>query len=136
MKDLEEMLINAIHNDEQANCFFICSKNNEELFMQLIDIIQKSDSNDARMEAAYFVSQFDKTLIKSAEKELLILMDDELNSISVHIMIALSRIKSPAALEKIINERIRPNMYWEACALDNYFGEDVYGNKNNKSSME
>lgn len=104
--------------------------------MHLIDIIEKSDSNDARMEAAYFISRFDKTLIKKTEKKLLILMDDELNSISVHIMIALSRIKSPVALEKIINERIRPNLYWEACALENYYGEEVYGTENNKSSME
>ena len=46
MKDLEELLINAIHNDEKANDYFICNLNNEALFMHLIDIIEKSDSNE------------------------------------------------------------------------------------------
>lgn len=39
---------------------------------------------------------------------------------SVHIMIALSRIRSMKALKKIIQDRIRPTLGWEAQALENY----------------
>ena len=48
-------------------------------------------------------------------------MDCGWDSVAVHIMMALSRIRSEAALHKIIDERIRPRMYWEAAALRRWF---------------
>lgn len=136
MEDLKDLLIKSIYSDVKAKDYFFGNLCNETLFVDLISIVRNSDSDDARMEAAFYISQFDTKIITKSEAELLLLMDDELDSIAVHIMVALSRIKSPLALKKIINERIKPNMYWEACALENYFGEDIYGTENNKSSME
>ena len=113
MNNLEDLLIKAVHSDNDAIEFFLSNLGNENLF--------------ERMEAAYFISKYEERIIQSAEKRLLILMDDEWNSVAVHIMIALSRIKSASALNKIINNRIKPHLYWEAVALENYFIGDING---------
>ena len=125
MNNLEDLLIKAVHSDNDAIEFFLSNLGNENLFEDLLKIVETSDSGDARMEAAYFISKYEERIIQSAEKRLLILMDDEWNSVAVHIMIALSRIKSASALNKIINNRIKPHLYWEAVALENYFIGDI-----------
>lgn len=48
-------------------------------------------------------------------------MDDEWDSVAVHIMVALSRIKSSKGIEKIIKNRIKPVLGWEGRCLEIYF---------------
>ena len=118
--EIENMLIQSVHSDKAADRFFLEHTSSEELFGALLNIVETSESGDARMEGAYWISKFDEALLAQAEERLLVLMDCGWDSVAVHIMIALSRIKSRAALTKIIDERIRPHLYWESVALCNY----------------
>lgn len=122
---VEDILIKAVHSDKTANEFMLSNLSNEELFYIILDIVETSDSGDARMEGAYYLSKYSKELLMKEEERLLVLIDDEWNSVAVHIMIALSRIKSSRALEKIIEQRIQPALYWEAQALKNYFQQEI-----------
>lgn len=121
ISDVEELLIKSVHSDEKAKEFFSSNLHDEALFLNLLDIVEKSNHGDARMEGAYYLSQFDEKLIINEECRLLNLMNDKWDSVAVHIMIALSKIKSKVALKKIIEHRIRPVLWWEAEALNNYF---------------
>ena len=122
--DVEDLLIRSVHSDENAKDFFEDNKCDEILFLKLLDIVEVSESGDARMEGAYWISQFDDDLIKQYEERLLNFMDEDWDSVVVHIMMALSRIKSSKAFIKIINERIKPQTPWEIKALMNYIEID------------
>ena len=120
LDEIEDMLIRSVHSDKAANQFFSEHTGSAELLCQLLNIVAESESGDARMEGAYWISKFEEDLLAKAEEKLLVLMDCEWDSVAVHIMIALSRIKSKAALTKILDQRIRPQLYWESVALHNY----------------
>lgn len=120
ISEIESMLIKSVHSDKNAEEFFVSNICNEKIFYYLLEVVENSDSGDARMEGAYYLSTFDENLLMKEESRLLYLMDDEWDSVAVHIMIALSRIKSTKALVKIIKNRIRPTLGWEAQALENY----------------
>lgn len=120
ISEIENMLIKSVHSDKNAEFFFTSNIHNEEVFYDLLEVVEKSNSGDARMEGAYYLSAYDENLLIKEENRLLSLMDDEWDSVAVHIMIALSRIKSAKALVKIIQNRIRPTLGWEAQALENY----------------
>ena len=121
MDEIEDILIKSLHSNQSASQFFSENLSNAALLNQLLDIEEESESGDARMHGAYWISKFDESLLVQVEQRLLTLMDCEWDSVAVHIMIALSRIKSKAALTKIIDQRIRPHLYWESVALHNYF---------------
>ena len=120
-RKIERLLINAVHSNAEAKQFFMEHLSNEVVFENILTIIEQSDSGDARMKGAFYVTRFDQTLLRKSEDRLLKLMDDEWDSVAVHIMIALSRIKSERALTKILDDRVKPALYWEAVALRNYF---------------
>lgn len=69
----------------------------------MIAIAEESESGDARMKSAYYISQFEGERLKQQESRLLQLMDDEWDSVAVHMM-ALSKIKSKPAPEKILEK--------------------------------
>lgn len=117
--EVEELLIRAVHSDKNADQYILSKLNDFHLFYTILDIVENSVSGDARMKGAYYLSKFCEELLKNEEERLLTLMDDEWNSVSIHIMVALSRIKSLKAFDKIIN-RIEPVLYWEAQSLKNY----------------
>lgn len=121
ISEIEEMLIKSVHSDRTAEEFFWSNSHNEQLFYTILEIVENSDSGDARMEGAYYLSTYDENFLIKEENRLLILMDDEWDSVAVHIMIALSRVRSIKALKKIITNRIQPTLEWEAQALGNYF---------------
>lgn len=123
--ELEELLIKCVHSDKIAANFLMKNLGDINIFHTLLDIVQTSESGDARMKAAYYLSKCDETLLRSAENNLLSLMDDEWDSVAVHIMVALSRIKSSEALKKIIKNRIEPVLHWEARCLEIYFQGDL-----------
>ena len=117
----EKLLIQAVYSDADAKHYFLDHLSDAVVFQHILDIIEESDSGDARMKGAFYVSKFAETLLRSAEDRLLNMMDDEWDSVAVHIMVALSRIKSERALTKILDNRVKPVLHWEAVALKNYF---------------
>ena len=119
--ELEVLLIKSLHSDKIATEYIEDNLNNIDFFNTLLSIVQTSESGDARMKGAFFLSKCDETLLRSAEDALLVLMDDEWDSVAVHIMVALSRIKSSKAIEKIIKNRIKPILGWEGRCLEIYF---------------
>lgn len=123
--ELEQILIEAVHSNENATKFMMDNLDDLEIFNVLLNIVKTSESGDARMEGAYYLSKCDEKLLNSVEKDLLNLVDDEWDSVAVHIMIALSRIKSRKGLKKIIQNRIKPVLAWEAKALEIYFQGEI-----------
>lgn len=117
----EKLLIQAVYSDADAQHYFLDHLSDAVVFQHILDIIEESDSGDARMKGAFYVSKYAETLLRSAEDRLLDMMDDEWDSVAVHIMVALSRIKSERALTKILDNRVKPVLHWEAVALKNYF---------------
>lgn len=117
----EQLLTQTAWSDKEAEQFFKERLCDEELMDKILDVLEESESGDARMEAAFWISKFSTDIITKAEARLLPLMEDEWESVAVHIMMALSRIQSAQALEKILEQRIKPKLYWEAMALRNYF---------------
>ena len=122
--EVQALLIRSIHSDKDAEGILSAERGKQSVFDIIAEIVETSESGDARMEGAYWLSQFNIEIIKHNEDRLLSLMSCENNSITVHIMIALSKIKSRKALHKIIDERIKPSLPWEALALSNYVSED------------
>lgn len=118
--NIEDLLIRSVHSDKEARDFFVENKSDEDIFLKILDIIEVSESGDARMEGAYWISQYSSNLISQYEERVLKLMDEEWDSVVVHIMMALSKIKSKKAFIKIINERIKTRSQWEIKALMNY----------------
>ncbi|MCT8976981.1 hypothetical protein N4T77_10235 [Clostridium sp. CX1] len=114
---IRELLINSVHGAKEVNEFFNINLSNEELLKILIEIASDDYSNDARMEACYWISNFDIELLKMIESDLLKIQEDELDSIACHILIALGKIKSKEGLKYLIEDRIQSNLYWEAQAL-------------------
>lgn len=121
---IEDLLIRSVHSDQDAKKYFEDNTSNEVLFAKMLDIVEESESGDARMEGAYWLSQCDNVLIKQYEGRMLKLMDEEWDSIAVHIMMALSKIRSREAFVKIIHERIQTQSQWDIKALMNYIESD------------
>lgn len=119
--ELEQVLIEAVHSNRNAAEFMLDNLNNKDVFNTLLKIVETSESGDARMKGAYYLSKCNEKLLNSIEDNLLNLVDDKWDSVAVHIMIALSRIKSRRGLMKIIQNRIKPILAWEAKALEIYF---------------
>ena len=118
--EIIDLLISSVHSDGKAQAILAQKINDKEIFSTILEIVETSESGDARMEGAYWLSRSDIDIIKLYEDRLLLLMNCDWNSVTVHIMIALSRVKSQKALDIIIHERIKPHLPWEAAALDNY----------------
>ena len=121
------LLIDSVHSKIEAKDFFRINLSNSELLNILVEFAVDDYSGDARMEAAYWISKFDSTLLESIEKDLLRIQEDELGSIVCHILVALGRIKSKEGLKYSIEKRIEPEMYWESQALKYYFSDILEG---------
>jgi hypothetical protein len=118
--DIHRMLIDSAHSKDDAKNFFRDNLNEYELLSILLDVAVEDDSNDARMEAAYWAKQFDVKLLSQFEGVLLQLQGDVLDSVACPAMVALGRIKSVEGLKSLISDRIAPELYWEAEALRYY----------------
>ena len=119
--EIENLLIKAVHSNNDANQFFLENLDNEELFHILLDIAENNFSGDARMSADCYIGKYNGELLKTKENLLLELVKEE-EPYRPHIMIALARIKSEEGIKYILNERIKKDMYWEAEALNIYLG--------------
>lgn len=119
------LLIDSVHSKIAAKDFFEKNLNNSELLNVLIELTVDDYSGDAKMEAAYWISRFETKLLKSVEKDLLKIQEDELDSIACPILLALGKIKSKEGLKFLIEKRIEPEMYWEAQALKYFLSEMI-----------
>jgi hypothetical protein len=118
--NIRNLLIDSVHSKTETKDFFKNRLKDEALLNILIEIAIDDYSGDARMEASYWISQFEVKLLNRVESSLLVLQKDELDSIACHSFIALAKINSKDGLDYIIENRIRPEMYWEAEALKIY----------------
>lgn len=121
MNDIENILVNAAHSKNKEIEYLEGELDNERLFCKILELVEDIEVGDARMEGAFWISKFDISIIEKYEERLLNLMDEELDSIVVHIMIALSRIKSKKCFQMIVERKIMPVFYWEGKALENYY---------------
>lgn len=78
---IEELLIKSVWSDQAARSYLLENINNDEIFRILIQVVETSESGDARMEA----------------------------------------------LKKIIANRIKPALPWEARCLEIYFQGETDG---------
>ena len=92
------MLIKSLYSDNSANEILENNLNNNQWFDYLTNFIFYDYSNDVKMQAAYWLSKYDISILLKEENTLLSLMEFSNNNISSHIMIALGRIKSKKGL--------------------------------------
>ncbi|HCC07588.1 MAG TPA: hypothetical protein DEP72_05455 [Clostridiales bacterium] len=118
---IRELLIDSVHSKDDAKDFFTGNLESPKLLNTLVEIAIDDYSGDARMEASFWISKFETSLLKNIEEKLIKIQCDELDSIACHAFISLARIKSKDGLKYIIDKRIEPEMFWEAEALKIYF---------------
>lgn len=119
--NIRKLLIKSVHSDKNATECLKTNLNNNYLLHILKDISIDDYSGDARMEASYWISQFNNDLLYGIEEDLLRIQQDELDSIACHAFIALGKIQSKKGLEYLIYKRIKPELHWEGVALEYYF---------------
>ena len=123
METLRELLIKSVHSDSAAREFFESNLGNQEILNLLVECARDDYSNDARMEASYWISNFDIDCLKTVENKLLEIQKDELDSIACLIFVALGKLKSKEGLRYLIESRIAPVLHWEAEALKHHLKE-------------
>ncbi len=121
---IRELLIDSIHSRNDAKAFFSKELMNNEILESLLSIVIEDDSNDARMEASYWISKFEVDLLKKHEGILLQIQKDELDSVACHSFMALAKIKSKMGMMYIIEKRLKSEYYWESEALKLYLNEN------------
>lgn len=119
-RKIEDLLIDCMHSDSEAEEFFLKSLDNMELLKLLIRIVDKSDSEDAQICAAYWISKFNLTLLSSVETKLLEFQKIDYIAISGPIMYALGRIHSQEGLRYLLDEVLGNKISWEVKALKEY----------------
>lgn len=121
MINIEQILIDAVHSDEHAISYLKDNINDETVFIDILEIVEDEDQCDARISGAYWISQFNENILVKYEDRLINLLNVALDSVVVHIMIGLAKIKSKKGMQIIIEKRIIPSLYWEGKALEEFF---------------
>lgn len=121
MQNIEQILIEAVHSNEDAISFLKNNIENELVFKEILDIVEDEEQCDARIGGAYWISQFDEKILIKYEDRLFELLNVDLDSIVVHVMVGLARIKSKRGMQYIVEKRILPVLYWEGKALEEFF---------------
>ncbi|HEX9062598.1 MAG TPA: hypothetical protein VF941_20695 [Clostridia bacterium] len=120
--EIRELLIADSGNDGTAKQFFANSIDSKHILNILLEIVKEDYSTDARINGAYWISQFNIELLKEVEDTLLVLQKQE-SFIVAHILVALGKIKSKEGLKYLIENIIKPEMYWVSEALKYYLYE-------------
>lgn len=92
--DVYPYLIQSLHSSKAAEDFFRNQLDNEQLLSTLIEVALADESDDARMEAAFWVSQFAFELLGPFKEKLEQLSQDNWESVSTHARAALDKIVS------------------------------------------
>lgn len=85
-------LMQSLHSAKPATDFFRSHLNDESLLATLLEVAHADVSDDARMEAAYWVSQFPAELLEPFETKLRQLSLESWESINVHAKAALDKV--------------------------------------------
>jgi len=85
-------LIQSLHSSKTAEDFFRGHLDDEQLLSALIALACQDESDDARMEAAFWISQFSSAALKHHQDELKQLSQDGWESVATHARIALSKV--------------------------------------------
>ena len=102
MNSLREKLIASLHSDKEAESFFIDRLDDPQLLLQLCNICAPHDeySNDPRMAAAYYISQYPVELLAEVIPLLLVLVsipscggEDMNGNIASHLLAAINKSK-------------------------------------------
>lgn len=102
MNQLREILIASLHSNKEAEIFFAERLNDPKLLLELCNICAPHDeySNDPRMAAAYYISQFPAELIAEVIPLLLVLVsipscsgEDMNGNIASHLLAAINKSK-------------------------------------------
>ncbi|WP_226002960.1 hypothetical protein [Paenibacillus sp. BJ-4] len=115
---VRELLIDSTHGKQKAKAYFEERLDDKLLLDLLVEFALDDYSTDASMTASYWISQFSEDLLRGIEENLLVLQQYELNSISVHALVALGKIQSTRGLRFLLENKIAPKLHWEAVALE------------------
>jgi len=85
-------LIQSLHSSKTAEDFFRSRLDDISLLSALIALACQDESDDARMEAAFWISQFSSDRLESFEEKLKHLSQDNWESVAVHARAALSKV--------------------------------------------
>lgn len=121
MINVEQILIDAVHSKEDSILYLKKNLGEESVFVGILKIVEDEEQCDARIGGAYWISQFNKEILIKFEDRLIDLLNVNLDSVVVHIMMALAKIKSQKGIQIIIEKRVLPVLYWEGKALEEYF---------------
>lgn len=121
MISVEQILIDAVHSKEDSISYLKKNLGEESVFIEILKIVEDEEQCDARIGGAYWISQFNKEILIKFEDRLIDLLNVNLDSVVVHIMMALAKIKSQKGIQIIIEKRVLPVLYWEGKALEEYF---------------
>jgi DNA primase len=86
-------LIQSLHSAKTAEDFFHFRLDNEQLLSTLVEVACHDESDDARMEAAFWISQFSGYLLEAFEEKLKNLSHDNWESVAAHARAALNKIE-------------------------------------------
>jgi hypothetical protein len=114
---LREKLIDAMYSDVEAQHFFMNNINNPEILLKLCVICAPYDkySNDPRMKAAYYISQYSSDMLAGVLPLLMVLLTipscdgtDMNGNIACHLINAINKVEKTSVLNldlvKIANE--------------------------------
>ena len=90
-------LIQSLHSSNDAEDFFRNRLQEEAMLATLIEIALEDESDDARMEAAFWVSQFAADLLEPHENDLMRLSRVNWESIANHARTALNKLTQISA---------------------------------------
>lgn len=102
MNSLREKLIASLHSDRKAESFFAERLDDQKLLLELCNICAPHDeySNDARMAAAFYISQYPAELLAEVIPLLLVLVsipscggEDMNGNIAIHLLAAINKSK-------------------------------------------
>jgi hypothetical protein len=91
-EEIYPYLIQSLHSTKSAEEFFDSHRDDERLLSTLLEVALADESDDARMEASFWVSQFAADLLEPFKENLKRLSQDGWESVAKHARIALKKI--------------------------------------------
>jgi len=91
-EEIYPYLIQSLHSSKSAEDFFCRHLDDERLLAVLLDVALTDESDDARMEASFWVSRFAADLLEPFKENLQRLSQDGWESIAMHARAALEKI--------------------------------------------
>jgi len=117
---IRRLLLDAMRGLPEAQAFFEQHLDDAQILLTLFEIALEDDSESIRLQACNCISQCSGDLLRDYEDNLLKLQSEKWESISDAATVALAKIRSRQGLKYLIDNRIAPNLSWEARMLRSY----------------